>query len=114
MPIRIVESFRAVFYTPFYLPHVLGAYEAKGLDVDLGTSPAAAWSELERLLDTLIRRITRTLVQSRALVAQEYNDGEQHWLDLDADGEIALTQLQDVSVIPPFVTASESRWLGSH
>ena len=40
MPIRIYESFRAVFYTPFYLPHALGAYEAEGLDVVLGTSPS--------------------------------------------------------------------------
>lgn len=40
MPIRIYESFRAVFYTPFYLPHALGAYEAEGLDVTLGTSPS--------------------------------------------------------------------------
>ena len=40
MPIRIYESFRAVFYTPFYLPHALGAYEAEGLDVELGTSPS--------------------------------------------------------------------------
>jgi NitT/TauT family transport system substrate-binding protein len=40
MPITIYESFRAVFYTPFYLPHALGAYEAEGLDVQLGTSPS--------------------------------------------------------------------------
>jgi len=39
MPITIYESFRAVFYTPFYLPHALGAYEAEGLDVQLSTSP---------------------------------------------------------------------------
>ena len=39
MPITIYESFRAVFYTPFYLPHALGAYAAEGLDVELGTSP---------------------------------------------------------------------------
>lgn len=39
MAISIYESFRAVFYTPFYLPHILGAYEAEGLDVRLGTSP---------------------------------------------------------------------------
>lgn len=39
MSITIYESFRAVFYTPFYLPHALGAYAAEGLDVKLGTSP---------------------------------------------------------------------------
>lgn len=40
MAITIYESFRAVFYTPFYLPHALGAYEAEGLDVQLGSSPS--------------------------------------------------------------------------
>ncbi|MEX2614690.1 MAG: ABC transporter substrate-binding protein [Alphaproteobacteria bacterium] len=39
MSITVYESFRAVFYTPFYLPHALGAYEAEGVDVRLGTSP---------------------------------------------------------------------------
>lgn len=39
MSITIYESFRALFYTPFYLPHALGAYAAEGLDVELGTSP---------------------------------------------------------------------------
>jgi NitT/TauT family transport system substrate-binding protein len=42
MAITVYESFRAVFYTPFYLPHALGAYEAEGLDVTLGTSPDLA------------------------------------------------------------------------
>jgi len=60
-------------------------------------APPAA-EELERLLDTLIRRITRTLVRSGALVAQEYDDEEQLWLDLDPDGEEALTQLQGASI----------------
>jgi len=55
-------------------------------------APPAA-GELERLLDALVRRITRTLVRSGALVAQEYDDEEQLWLDLDPDGEDALTQL---------------------
>ncbi len=39
MSLTIYESFRAVFYLPFYLPHALGAYEAEGLDVSLDTSP---------------------------------------------------------------------------
>jgi NitT/TauT family transport system substrate-binding protein len=39
MPVTVYESFRAVFYTPFYLPHALGSYEAEGVDVTLGTSP---------------------------------------------------------------------------
>ena len=56
--------------------------------------------ELERLLDTLIRRITRTLVRSGALVEQDDDQGEQHWLALDADAGAAdaLTQLQGASI----------------
>jgi len=38
MSITLFESFRAVFYTPFYLAHALGAYEAEGVQVTLGTS----------------------------------------------------------------------------
>jgi hypothetical protein len=47
-----------------------------------------------------VRRITRTLVRSGALVEQQYDDGEQAWLDLDGDdaGEDALAQLQGASV----------------
>lgn len=39
MPIVLYETFRAPFYTPFYLAHALGAYEAEGVAVQLGTSP---------------------------------------------------------------------------
>jgi NitT/TauT family transport system substrate-binding protein len=39
MAIALYESFRAVFYTPFYLAHALGAYEAEGVEVDLTNSP---------------------------------------------------------------------------
>ena len=53
-------------------------------------------SELERLLDTQIRRITRTLARRGTLVAQDYDDGDQRWLELDA--EDVLTQLQSASV----------------
>ena len=38
MAVILTENFRAVFYTPFYLPHVLGAYEAEGVDVELRVS----------------------------------------------------------------------------
>lgn len=38
MSITLFESFRAVFYTPFYLVHALGAYDAEGVSVTLGTS----------------------------------------------------------------------------
>jgi len=39
MSIVLFETFRAPFYTPYYLAHALGAYEAEGVDVQLGTSP---------------------------------------------------------------------------
>lgn len=39
MAIVLYESFRAVFYLPFYLAHALGAYEAEDVPVTLGTSP---------------------------------------------------------------------------
>jgi NitT/TauT family transport system substrate-binding protein len=39
MAITLYEPFRAVFYTPFYLPHALGAYAAEGVEVDLTNSP---------------------------------------------------------------------------
>jgi NitT/TauT family transport system substrate-binding protein len=48
MAIVLFETFRAIFYTPFYLAHALGAYEEEGLDVRLGTSP-----DLERVADHL-------------------------------------------------------------
>jgi NitT/TauT family transport system substrate-binding protein len=40
MAINLCESFRAMFYTPFYLPLALGTYEAEGVDVSLSTSPS--------------------------------------------------------------------------
>ena len=40
MAINLCESFRAMFYTPFYLPFALGTYEAEGIDVELSTSPS--------------------------------------------------------------------------
>jgi NitT/TauT family transport system substrate-binding protein len=39
MAIALYESFRAVFYTPFYLAHALGAYAAEGVEVTLTNSP---------------------------------------------------------------------------
>lgn len=38
MAITLYETFRAVFYTPFYLAHALGAYEKEGVDVTLAHS----------------------------------------------------------------------------
>ena len=37
MAIILTETFRAVFYTPFYAAHTLGAYEAEGVDIRLET-----------------------------------------------------------------------------
>lgn len=42
MPIRLSENFRALFYTPFYAAHAIGAYEAEGVDVTLVSSPDPA------------------------------------------------------------------------
>jgi NitT/TauT family transport system substrate-binding protein len=41
MPLTLFEPFRAVFYTPFYAAHALGAYGAEGVDVNLVTAGAA-------------------------------------------------------------------------
>jgi len=37
MTITLFETFRAVFYTPFYAAHALDAYGAEGVDVELKT-----------------------------------------------------------------------------
>jgi hypothetical protein len=81
--------------------HILGldgVYTFDGARPRFHRAPPPTGLELERLLDTVIRRIARTLVRSGALVAQEYDDEEQLWLDLDPDGEDALTQLQGAAV----------------
>src|SRR3984957_9505178 len=36
--ITLSENFRALFYTPFYAAHAIGAYEAEGVDVRLRES----------------------------------------------------------------------------
>ncbi len=42
MPIILYENFRALFYTPFYAAHAIGAYAAEGVNVTLRTSPDPA------------------------------------------------------------------------
>lgn len=42
MHIRLLENFRAVFYTPFYASFALNAYEAEGLEVQRVMSPQPA------------------------------------------------------------------------
>ena len=39
MTITLFETFRAVFYTPFYAAHALDAYAAEGVEVELKTPP---------------------------------------------------------------------------
>lgn len=79
-----------------------GAYTFDGNRARFHRATPPTAPELERLLDTLIWRITRTLVRSGAPVAQEFDEGDQLWLDLDCDGsgigEDALTQLQSSSI----------------
>ena len=38
MPIRLMENFRAVFYSPYYATYELGFYKREGIDVTLLTS----------------------------------------------------------------------------
>jgi NitT/TauT family transport system substrate-binding protein len=40
--ITLSENFRALFYTPFYAAHAIGAYEAEGVEVALRNSPDPA------------------------------------------------------------------------
>jgi NitT/TauT family transport system substrate-binding protein len=46
--IRLLENFRAVFYTPFYATCALGFYAAEGVDVELvpGNAPGEAMARL--------------------------------------------------------------------
>lgn len=49
MEITLVETFRAVFYAPFYAAHALGAYRDEGLDVRLETASSLAVTDGARL-----------------------------------------------------------------
>ncbi len=69
-----------------------GAYTFAHDHARFRRAPAPSDSELGGLLDTLIRRITRTLVRAGALV----EDPEQPWLDLEPAG--ALEQLAGAAV----------------
>src|ERR1700722_17055260 len=40
--ITLSENFRALFYTPFYAAHAIGAYDAENVDVRLRDSPDPA------------------------------------------------------------------------
>jgi NitT/TauT family transport system substrate-binding protein len=50
MPIRLMENFRAVFYSPYYATHALGFYAREGVDVELLTSNAPG-DAVPKLLD---------------------------------------------------------------
>jgi hypothetical protein len=81
--------------------HILaldGGYSFQGEGARFHRAAPPAAQQLERLLETLIRRITRTLVRSGALVAQEYDDGMQAWLVFDPEVEGALVPLRDASI----------------
>lgn len=85
MPITLIENFRAVFYTPFYVPIALGAYESEGVEVQIGTSPAAertisaliagdgqiSWGGLSRLMQGLHRNPARAPVAFCEVVGRD-------------------------------------------
>lgn len=47
--IKLCEPFRGLLYTPFYLIHALGGYEAEGLEVSQETAPSPAEAALALL-----------------------------------------------------------------
>ena len=49
MPIRLMENFRAIFYSPYYATHALGFYEREGVAVELLTSNAPSSASRKRL-----------------------------------------------------------------
>ncbi len=81
--------------------HVLaldGAYTFAGERPRLHRGPPPPAEVLGRLLETLIWRITRTLVRSGAREVETHDDGTQPYLALDEEGEDALTQLTRRSI----------------
>jgi NitT/TauT family transport system substrate-binding protein len=50
MPIRLMENFRAIFYSPYYATHALGFYEREGVEVELLTCDVPG-DAVPRLLD---------------------------------------------------------------
>ena len=81
MVIKLCESFRAMFYTPFYLPFALDTYRSEGIDVVLTTSPS---------LDT---------------VAQQLHDGiaDVYW-----GGPMRIMVMRDKSREPQILGFSEA------
>ncbi len=73
-----------------------GAYTFTDNQARFHHAPTPSDSELEHLLDTLIGRITRTLVRAGVLV----EDPEYPWLDIhpDSGGDNALEQLAGAAV----------------
>jgi NitT/TauT family transport system substrate-binding protein len=53
MRLRLYENHRFVLYAPFYAAHVIGAYAAEGLAVELLPSPGAGLAE-QALLDGVV------------------------------------------------------------
>ncbi|MGE0058877.1 MAG: ABC transporter substrate-binding protein [Dehalococcoidia bacterium] len=63
--IRVIEAFRNLFYSPFYVTHALGLFEAEGLDVTM--RPRDAGESVVELLgagsfDVALTGIMRSLV----------------------------------------------------
>ncbi len=65
LAIRVIEAFRNLFYSPFYVTHALGLFEAEGLDVTM--RPRDAGESVVELLgagsfDVALTGIMRSLV----------------------------------------------------
>ena len=87
MTIILFETFRAVFYTPFYAALALDAYKAEGVDVRLETapSPEATASGL------LSASVTVTLSVLPPLTIQyDFEDGNaDNWTPVMSTGDPA-------------------------
>lgn len=72
MPITLFEPFRAVFYTPFYLPFALGAYADERLDVKLA-APGAHGGAAQDLIDG-----KADVIWSGPMRLMQYHDRNPH------------------------------------
>lgn len=75
-----------------------GAYTFAGRNPHFHRARPPTGAEIERLLDTLIRRIVRTLVRAGALVTGPEEEGAQPYLDLDRPDDDALAALESASL----------------
>jgi ribosomal protein S27E len=92
--VTLIQRFGSALNLNVHL-HLLaldGAYSFEHKRARFHRTPAPSQAELERLLSTLIRRITRTLLRSGALI----EDVEETYLNVDEGG--TLEQLNAASV----------------